>query len=74
VTTSDVSELVRGIAKASDLPLAEDRVTAVTQILEVWLKAANQLSLKMSAPEFANLGPITGILQTTSFGEVSNAE
>jgi hypothetical protein len=72
VSNSRMDELVKTLADASDLPLEDGRARAISQILEVWLNAANALSAKMSAPEFAHITPITGILQTVTHGEVSH--
>ena len=69
-----VDQLVKTIAETADLPLEENRVTAVSQILGVWLKDANALSAMMRRPEFAHVTPITGILQTANHGEVPYGE
>lgn len=50
---------VRALAKAAALPLADDRVPAVTQLLQDWFPAANELSRIMSAPEHLATMPIT---------------
>jgi hypothetical protein len=71
---ASVEQLVRTIAEHSNLPLEHGRVAAVSQVLEVWLKDANALSAKMSAPEFAQVSPITGFLQTVVHGEVSHEQ
>ncbi|CDY74676.1 hypothetical protein BGLT_03618 [Caballeronia glathei] len=71
---SSVEQLVRTTAEHSNLPLEDGRVAAVSQVLEVWLKDANALSAKMSAPEFAQVSPITGFLQTVVHGEVSHEQ
>ncbi|APR37232.1 hypothetical protein BTO02_19560 [Paraburkholderia sp. SOS3] len=74
VSNSNVDQLVKTIAQASDLPLDGSRTAAISPILGVWLKDANALSAKMSAPEFAHVTPITGILQTVNHGEVPHGE
>jgi len=74
VSTSNVEERVRTMAKAADLPLEDHRITEIAQILGPWLIAANALSAKMSAPELAQVTPITGILQTVNHGEVSHGK
>jgi hypothetical protein len=74
VSNSRVDELVKTMAEATNLPLEQGRVTAISQILGVWLNDANALSAKMSAPEFAQVTPMTGILQTVNHGEVSHGE
>lgn len=74
VSNSRTDQLVKTIAATANLPLEENRVTAVSQILEVWLKDANALSAMMMRPEFAHVTPITGILQTVIHGEVSHGE
>jgi predicted protein tyrosine phosphatase len=71
---SSVEQLVRITAEHSNLPLEQGRVAAISQVLEVWLKDANALSAKMSAPEFAHVSPITGILQTVVHGEVPHEQ
>lgn len=71
---SSVEQLVRITAEHSNLPLEKGRVAAVCQIFEVWLRDANALSAKMSAPEFAQVSPITGFLQTVVHGEVSHEQ
>lgn len=50
---------VRALAKAAALPLADDRVPAVTQLLQDWFPAASELSRIMSAPEHLAIMPIT---------------
>lgn len=50
---------VRALAKAAALPLAEDRVPAVAQLLQDWFPAAIELSRIMSAPENLSVMPIS---------------
>ncbi|SAL81219.1 hypothetical protein AWB74_05895 [Caballeronia arvi] len=71
---SSVEQLVVTTAEHSNLPLEEGRVAVISEILAVWLKDANALSAKMSAPEFAHVSPITGFLQTAVHGEVSHEQ
>jgi hypothetical protein len=58
--TEPVSEDdVRSLAATADLPLSEDRLGAVAELLGSWLPAANELSRKMSAPAYLETMPIT---------------
>lgn len=57
---------VRALAKAAALPLPEDRVAAVTQLLQDWLPAASELSRIMSAPEHRAIVPITVFAHPTA--------
>jgi Asp-tRNA(Asn)/Glu-tRNA(Gln) amidotransferase C subunit len=50
---------VAALAKAADLPLAEDRLRPVAAQLSDWLTAANELSRKMAAAEHLTVTPIT---------------
>ena len=50
---------VRALVRAAALPLADDRVPAVTQLLQDWFPAARELSRIMSAPEHLAVTPIT---------------
>ncbi len=50
---------VRALARAAALPLADDRVAALSSLLGDWLPAANDLSRTMSAPEHRGTAPIT---------------
>ncbi len=50
---------VRTLATVADLPLSEDRLKGAAELLTAWLPAANELSHKMSAPEYDGLMPIT---------------
>lgn len=50
---------VRSLAATAGLPLGEDRVGPVAELLAAWLPAANELSHKMSAPEHIETTPIT---------------
>lgn len=53
------SALTRALAEYAELPLAPDRESIVTPILEAWVKDANELSRKMSADDHATLVPAT---------------
>jgi hypothetical protein len=50
---------VRNLASAADLPLDGERLNSAAELLTAWLPAANELSKKMSAPEYLELMPIT---------------
>src|SRR5947199_385249 len=50
---------VRGLARAADLDLPEERLPLVAQQLGVWLDAANELSRKLAEAEHTTLVPIT---------------
>lgn len=63
--------LVKVLANHAALPLGSDRIEPVSQILNAWIKDANVLSAKMSAPRYRDLAPITGILQVVQHGEIS---
>ena len=47
------------LAAHASLDLSPDRLAAVESILAVWLPAARELSLKMSAPAHQDLLPVT---------------
>lgn len=47
------------LADVADLPLADGRAEVVAALLVEWLPAANELSRKMSAPEYQSLLPAT---------------
>lgn len=51
--------LTRALADYAELPLGPDREAIVTQILEAWVKDANELSRKMSAERYIALVPAT---------------
>jgi hypothetical protein len=53
---------VRALARAAELPLADDRVLALASLLSDWLPAANDLSRTMSAPEYRGTAPITSFV------------
>lgn len=53
------ADAVRALARAAALPLPDDRVAAVTDLLGQWLPAANALSAAMSAPEHQTTMPLT---------------
>lgn len=57
---------VRTLAAMADLPLAEDRLGVVAELLHSWLPAANELSRKMSAPEYLEIMPITVLVHPHS--------
>ncbi|BBQ02399.1 hypothetical protein BSFA1_75270 (plasmid) [Burkholderia sp. SFA1] len=67
-----VEQLIATTAEHSNLPLEQGRVAIISEILAAWLRDANALSAKMSAPEFAHVTPITGFLQTAVHGEVTH--
>ncbi|MBS0448941.1 MAG: hypothetical protein JSR59_23705 [Proteobacteria bacterium] len=52
-------DTVRVLAAAAGLPLGPGRDAIVAGLLAVWLPAANELSLKMSAAEHQDLLPVT---------------
>lgn len=52
-------EEVRALARAAGLPLPDDRLPLVAELLGTWLTAANELSRTMSAPVHMPLMPIT---------------
>jgi hypothetical protein len=49
----------RGLAGAAGLPLDDERLPAVADLLGTWLEAANELSRTMSAPEHLAVMPAT---------------
>ena len=51
--------LAATLADLADLPLATERAVIAGDLLAAWLAAANELSRKMSAPEYADLLPVT---------------
>ena len=51
--------MTRALAEYAELPLAADRESIVTPILEAWVKDANELSRKMSAERHTTLVPAT---------------
>lgn len=53
------AEQVRTLATAAALPLGDERLNGVAELLSAWLPAANELSRKMSAADYAELMPIT---------------
>ncbi len=53
---------VRTLAAAADLPLSDERLGRAAELLTAWLPAANELSRKMSAQEYLELMPITGLV------------
>lgn len=59
------------LAEVADLPLNETRLGPVAELLSAWLPAANELSRKMSAEQYADLMPITVLVhqQVTESGE-----
>lgn len=50
---------VRLLARAAALPLDEERLPAVTELLGSWLEAANELSRSMSAADHLAAMPAT---------------
>lgn len=63
---------VQALADHAALPLAPERLGPVADVLMAWIDGANALSEKMSAPRFAAVTPITGLLQTVQHGEVAD--
>lgn len=59
-------EEVRVLAEVAELPLADDRLSPVAELLSAWLPAANELSRKMSAAEHQELMPITVLVHQQS--------
>jgi hypothetical protein len=59
-------EAAQTLATAAQLRLAPDRAPAVADQLSVWLTAANELNLKMSAPEHRQRAPITSFTHPES--------
>ena len=59
---------VQRLAAHADLPLTPDRLAAVGPLLAAWTRDANALSAKMRAPQYAEVTPITGLLQAFPFG------
>jgi hypothetical protein len=56
---TQISEaVVRSLAAAAGLPLAEGRETLIASQLRIWISGANELSRKMSEPEHSRLAPI----------------
>ncbi|WP_426241616.1 hypothetical protein [Nocardioides sp. LHG3406-4] len=60
---------VRALADAADLPLGDDRLAPMAELLSAWLPAANELSRKMSQPEHDRLMPITVFTQPHTDGQ-----
>jgi hypothetical protein len=50
---------IRTLANVAGLPLAEERLEPVAELLNAWLPAANELSRKMAAADYAAVMPIT---------------
>jgi hypothetical protein len=50
---------VRVLARAARLPLGEERLALVADLLNAWLPAAGELSLAMSAAELRTTVPVT---------------
>jgi hypothetical protein len=63
---------VEALAEHAALPLDASRLQPVAQVLMAWIDGANALSAKMSAPRFAAVTPIVGLLQTIQHGEVTD--
>lgn len=55
VTHDDVVRL----ARMADLPLGEERIGPLAELLNAWLQPANELSRQMSAPDYLGVMPIT---------------
>lgn len=52
-------ELVSRLARLAALPLDADRAALIAPLLDAWLRDANALSAKMSAPAHQQLVPAT---------------
>ncbi len=52
-------ETVRVLAAAAELRLASERAALIAPMLNIWMRQANELSEKMSAPEHWLLSPVT---------------
>lgn len=50
---------VRWLAAAADLPLQQERLALIAELLNAWLPPANELSRAMSALELRDQMPIT---------------
>lgn len=59
-------EGVRALARAAALPLAEDRLPSVAELLGTWLVAANELSRTMSDAQHLPLMPATVFVHPTT--------
>lgn len=59
-------EGVRALARAAALPLPDDRVPQVAELLGTWLTAANELSRTMSEPVHLSLMPATVFAHPTA--------
>jgi len=60
-------DTVRELAEVAALPLAKERAEALAPQLAEWLRAANELSRKMSAAQHAAVMPATVFSQPTDF-------
>lgn len=52
-------ETVRALSTAAELQLTSARATLLAPQLDLWIRGANELSRKMSAPEHWLLSPVT---------------
>lgn len=59
-------EGVRALARAAALPLTDDRVSQVADLLGTWLTAANELSRTMSDAAHLSLMPATFFVHPTA--------
>lgn len=59
-------EGVRALARAADLPLDDNRVPEVAELLGTWLTAANELSRTMSEAAHLSLMPATVFVHPTA--------
>jgi hypothetical protein len=50
---------VRGLARAADLPLGDERLALIAPQLGAWLAAANELSRKLAGEEHQDVVPVT---------------
>jgi hypothetical protein len=58
----DVDSVLR-LAVSADLPLSEQRATAVAELLSAWLPSAKRLSARMRAEDLRALSPAVAFTQ-----------
>lgn len=59
---------VRSLARAAALPLGEERLGPIAEVLNAWLPPTNALSRAMSAPELRATVPVTVFAHPTPAG------
>ena len=59
IQTVNDKEKIEWLSKMADLPLTDDRVKAIADILNVWVVDANSLSKKMSREKYSDKMPVT---------------